>query len=166
MNYIKHLKGFYLRMEDDEKITPHHISLYMALFQFWNNARFRSQFDINRQELMGMSRIGSPHTYARCMKELNDWGYIEYSASSNRYSVSKVSCARFDTTSGITIDITNDTANDTATGTTSSTLFINNINHTKDKQKAPIFFDNGRRKINFNNNPYHVEIDKDYSEPL
>jgi hypothetical protein len=166
MNYIKHLKGFYERVEDDEKITPHHISLYMALFQFWNNARFRSQFDINRQELMGMSRIGSPHTYARCMKQLNDWGYIEYSASSNRYSVSKVSCARFDITSGTTTDIANDTANDTATGTTSSTLFINNINHTKNKQKTPIFFDNGRRKINFNNNPYHVETDKDYSEPL
>jgi hypothetical protein len=162
MNYIKHLKGFYQRMEDDEKITPHHISLYMALFQFWNNARFRGQFDINRQELMAMSRIGSPHTYARCMKQLNDWGYIEYSASSNRYSVSKVSCVRFDITGDTTTDITNDTATDTA----SSTLFINNTNYTKDKQKTTKYFDNGRRKINFNNNPYHVEIDKDYSEPL
>lgn len=166
MNYIKHLRGFYERVESDENITAHHISLYMALFQFWNNARFRGQFDINRQELMGMSRIGSPHTYARCMKQLNDWGYIKYSASSNRYSVSKVSCARFDTTSGTTTDTTTDITNDTANDTTSSTLFINNTNYTKDKQKTPNFFDNGRRKINFNNNPYHVEIDKDYSEPL
>ncbi len=166
MNYIKHLKGFYQRMGDDEKITPHHISLYMALFQFWNNARFRGQFDINRQELMAMSRIGSPHTYARCMKELNDWGYIEYSASSNRYSVSKVSCVRFDITSDTTTDITNDTANHTATDTASSTLFINNINHTKDKQKTSNFFDNGRRKKVNGNNPYHVVNDKDYSEPL
>lgn len=166
MNYIKHLKGFYQRMEDDEKITPHHISLYMALFQFWNNARFRDQFDINRQELMGMSRIGSPHTYARCMKELNDWGYIEYSASSNRYSVSKVSCVRFDITSGIATDIANGTASDTANDTTSSTLSINNTNHTKNKQKTSNFFDNGRRKKVNGNNPYHVVNNKDYSEPL
>jgi hypothetical protein len=166
MNYIKHLKGFYQRIEDDEKITPHHISLYMALFQFWNNARFRGQFDINRQELMAMSRIGSPHTYARCIKQLNDWGYIEYSASSNRYSVSKVSCVRFDITSGTTTDIANDTANNTATGTTNSTLFINNTNYTKAKQKTSNFFDNGRRKKVNGNNPYHVVNDKDYSEPL
>lgn len=166
MNYIKHLKGFYQRLEDDEKITPHHISLYMALFQFWNNARFREQFDINRQEMMGMSRIGSPHTYARCMKDLNDWGYIEYSASSNRYSVSKVSCVRFDITNDTTTDITTDTANDTATDTTSDTLFINNTNHINNKQNTPIFFDNGRRKKVNGNNPYHVVNDKDYSEPL
>jgi hypothetical protein len=162
MNYIKHLKGFYQRIEEDEKITPHHISLYMALFQLWNNARFRGQFDINRQELMAMSRIGSSHTYARCMKQLNDWGYIEYSASSNRYSVSKVSCVRFDITSDTTTDITNDTTNDT----TSSTLFINNTNYIKDKQKTSNFFDNGRRKKVNGNNPYHVVNDKDYSEPL
>jgi hypothetical protein len=111
---------------------------------------------------MTLSRIGSPHTYARCMKQLNDWGYIEYSASSNRYSVSKVSCVRFDITSDTTTDITNDTATDT----TSSTLFINNTNYIKDKQKTSNFFDNGRRKKVNGNNPYHVVNDKDYSEPL
>ena len=162
MNYIKHLRGFYEKVEGDENITAHHISLYMALFQLWNVHRFRETFDVNRQDLMAMSRIGSAHTYARCMKQLNDWEYIKYCPSSNRFSVSQVSCARFDTANGTATNTANNTANSTASGT----LFINNTNYTKDKRRSPNFFDNGERKINKNNNPYHVEIDKDYSEPL
>jgi hypothetical protein len=162
MNYIRHLRGFYERMEGDERMTPHHISLYMALFQVWNMQRFREKFDINRHDLMSLSRIGSPHTYARCMKQLTDWGYIEYSSSSNRFSVSKVTCVRFDTAS----DTANDTANNTTTVTASSTLLINNINHTKNKQKTSDFFENERRKKVNGTNPYHVVNDKDYSEPL
>ncbi len=166
MNYIRHLRGFYERMEGDERMTPHHISLYMALFQIWNIQRFREKFDISRQDLMSMSHIGSPHTYAKCMQQLTDWGYIEYSSSSNRFSVSKVSCVRFDTANDTTNDTATDTTNSTATVTASSTLLINNINNTKSKQKSPDFFENERRKKSIVNNPYHVENDKDYSEPL
>ena len=162
MNYIKHLRGFYQQVDSDENITAHHISLYMALFQFWNIHRFREKFDINRQDLMAMSRIGSAHTYARCMKQLNDWGYIKYRPSSNRFSVSQVSCARFDTANGTA----SGTGNGTANGTANSTLFINNTNYTKGKQKTPHFFDFEKRKKKKIKNPYHVDIDKDYSEPL
>ena len=153
MNYIKHLNGFFQRLEVDEKITPHHISLYMALFQLWNMNRFRRQFEINRQDLMCISRIGSRNTYSRCMKQLDDWGYIEYSPGANRYQVSKVSCTRFDT------------ANGTTNGTASGTLFINYSNNTKGKHD-PIFFDNGREKKVNGKSQHHVNNDKDYSEPL
>lgn len=166
MNYIKHLCGFYQRVENDENITAHHISLYMALFQLWNIQRFREKFDINRQDLMAMSRIGSAHTYARCMKQLNDWGYIKYRPSSNRFSVSQVSCARFDTTNDTASGTGNNTANNTASSTASGTLFINNTNYIKDKQKTPNFFDFEKRKKEKIKNPYHVATDKDYSEPL
>ena len=126
MNYIKHLKGFYLRMEDDEKITPHHISLYMALFQFWNNARFRGQFDINRQELMTFPDRFAPYLCPvyEAIKRLGI--YRIFSIFQPVFS-EKVSCVRFDITSDTTTDITNDTATDT----TSSTLFINNTNYNK-----------------------------------
>mgnify|MGYP001055804656 CR=1 FL=1 len=170
MNYIKHLRGFYQRVESDENITAHHISLYMALFQVWNIQRFRKRFDIIRQDLMAMSRIGSAHTYARCMKQLNDWGYIEYAPPSNRFSASQVSCARFDITNGTATGTADDTASNTtcntANCTASSTLFINNTNYTKDKQKNPGFFDFEKRKKEKIKNPYHVAIEKDYSEPL
>jgi hypothetical protein len=166
MNFIRHLRGFYERLEEDERLTPHHISLYMALFQVWNLHRFREQFDVSRQELMSLSRIGSPHTYARCMQQLTNWGYIEYSSSSNRYAVSKVRCVRFDITSDTASDTAYDTANSTATDTASITPFINNINHTNSKQKSTDFSENGRRKKVNGKSSYHVVNDKDYSEPL
>lgn len=162
MNYIKHLKGFFDRLGADANMTAHHISLYMAIFNMWNMNRFREQFEVSRMDLMSMSRIGSAHTYSRCMKQLNDWGYIKYSASSNRYQVSKVSCARFDTANNTATD----TASSTTNGTASSTLFINSSNNTKDKQSHPKNFKNGREKKSNRSNPLHVNIDKDYSEPL
>ena len=59
--------------------------------------------------MMQLSRIGSANTYARCMKEMSDWGYISYTASSNIHSGSRVSCIRFDTTT----DIARNTGTDT-----------------------------------------------------
>ena len=159
MNYIRHLRGFFDHLETDANITSQHISLYMALFNLWNLNRFRDQFEINRQDVMAMARIGSKTTYSKCMKELNDWGYIRYSPGANRYQVSKVSCTRFGTASG--------TASETATGTTSGTPFINYINKKNSKEgSSQNLKKNGRKKQNGKANPLHVETDKDYSEPL
>ncbi len=109
MNYIRHLNGFFERLAEDERLSSYHISLYIALFQHWNANRFSDQFTISRTEVMQLARIGSANTYARCMKELAEWGYITYQPSSNLHSGSKVTCIRF--------DIRNDTGGNTASGT-------------------------------------------------
>lgn len=83
MNYISHLSAFYTRVYADTRLTPHHISLYSALFQLWNSARFENPFQVNRQELMMLSKIGSVNTYTRCLKELDAWQYVRYSPSRN-----------------------------------------------------------------------------------
>jgi len=162
MNYIRHLRGFFDRLEEDANITSHHISLYMALFNLWNLNRFRDKFDINRLDVMSMARIGSRNTYSRCMKELHDWGYIVYSPGANRYQVSQVSCISFDTTS----EPATGTASDTTKGTASGTPFINYKNNINDKQGLLQNFKNGKEKHSGKSNPLHVETDKDYSEPL
>ena len=66
---------------------------------------------------MELSRLGSVNTYARCMKELSEWGYIRYIPSSNIHSGSRVTCIRFDTAS----DTAGNTASDTGTDTTGNT---------------------------------------------
>jgi hypothetical protein len=109
MNYIRHLNGFFERLAEDKRLSSYHISLYIALFQHWNANRFSDQFTISRTEVMQLARIGSANTYARCIKELTDWGYIVYLPSSNLHSGSKVTCIRF--------DIGNDTAGNTACDT-------------------------------------------------
>jgi len=123
MNYIRHLNGFFARLAEDRRMSSYHISLYFALFQQWNADRFGEQFVITRAETMEISRLGSGNTYARCMKELSQWGYIQYIPSSNIHSGSRVSCIRFDTATDTAsntatdIGIENDTATDTARNT-------------------------------------------------
>ena len=76
MNYIRHLTGFFTRLSQDQRMTPFHVSLYMAPFQLWNLNRFKNPFTISRDEMMQLSLIGSVNTYARCMKQLQERGYI------------------------------------------------------------------------------------------
>lgn len=72
----------------------------MALFQIWNNNRFKEVFYINRDEVMQLSKVGSKSTYHRCIKELHHWTYIVYFPSHNPYRGSKIKMTNFGTSSG------------------------------------------------------------------
>lgn len=171
MNYIKHLNGFFDRLSEDERMSAYHVSLYLALFRQWNLNRFHNPFPILREELMEMSRIGSKTTYARCIKELHQWGYISYSPSGNRHTGRQVICTLFDTAespeSGTGTETGSGTRTGTSTGTRSGTLFINDTNSTKRyKQHPRENFIKGERKIINGMNRYHASNDKDFGEPL
>jgi len=97
VNYIKHLNGVFHQFSKDSRLNPSHISLYVALFQFWNYNRFPDEFYINREEIMKFSKIGSNTTYHRCIKELSHWKYILYSPSHNPFKGSKVKLFNFST---------------------------------------------------------------------
>lgn len=97
INYIKHLNGVLDQFSKDNRLNPTHISLYIALFQFWNYNRFPDDFYINREEVMKFSKIGSNTTYHRCIKELSHWKYILYSPSHNPFKGSKVKLFNFST---------------------------------------------------------------------
>ncbi len=114
MNYIKHLNAVFQQFSMDSRLNPTHISLYMALFQYWNINRFPAEFYINREDIMKMSKIGSKATYHRCLKNLHRWKYIRYLPSHNPYKGSKVRLPNLDTSY--------DTSEGTTTGTTSEQL--------------------------------------------
>ena len=97
VNYIKHLKGVFIQFSKDNRLNPTHISLYVALFQIWNNNRFLEEFYINREEVMSFSKIGSKSTYHKCIKELNHWKYIIYYPSHNPFKGSKIKMFNFET---------------------------------------------------------------------
>lgn len=90
MNYIKHLAGFFDRVAVDERLNPTHVSMYVSLFQFWNASRFQNPISISRNELMKVSKISAKATYHKCMKELNDFGYLQYRPSYNPFKGSLV----------------------------------------------------------------------------
>jgi len=98
MNYIKHLTGFFDRIIQDPNLNPTHISLYMALFQFWNVNHFRNPISITREEIMGISKICSKATYHKCMRELNEKKYIRYIPSYNPFKGSMVVLFNFSET--------------------------------------------------------------------
>jgi hypothetical protein len=98
MNYIKHLTGFYDKIADDNRLSSTHVSLYLALFQFWNANRFDNPVSISRGEVMKLSKIGSYRTYYKCMHELDAFGYLKYEPSHNPLKGSQVNMYSFDTT--------------------------------------------------------------------
>ncbi|HVT86691.1 MAG TPA: hypothetical protein VHD35_15915 [Chitinophagaceae bacterium] len=96
MNYIKHLTGFFDLVVKDERLNPTHISLYVALFQYWNVNRFKNPISISRSETMKVSKISAKGTYHKCMKELHEYGYIKYDPSYNPFRGSLVHLVNFE----------------------------------------------------------------------
>jgi len=97
MNYIRHQTYVFSLMDGNANIKPIHISLYLALFRKWNQNRFTNPITINRQEMMEMSKIGSPNTYSKAMKELELYGFIRYHPSFDPGNGSQVDLYTFDT---------------------------------------------------------------------
>lgn len=90
MNYIKHLTGFFEKVAIDKSLNPTHVSMYIALFQFWNCNRFKNPISISRDEVMRISKISSKATYHKCLKNLHSSGYINYQPSYNPFKGSHV----------------------------------------------------------------------------
>jgi len=90
------------------------------------------------------------NNYARCMKQLQQWGYIRYISAANLYLGSQVTVIRFDT------------GTDTGSDTASYYINITNFN----KQDLIKKMNNGRGKKPSGIRQIHVSNDKDYSEPL
>jgi hypothetical protein len=90
MNYILQLSGFFQKVAADNRLNPTHVSLYMAIFQFWNSERFQNPVSISRQELMRISKISAKATYHKCIKDLHNFGYIQYLPSYNPFKGSLV----------------------------------------------------------------------------
>lgn len=99
-NYIGHLNNFFHKLSDDSRLNTTHVSLYMALFHFWNKARFGKEFYINRNDIMLQSRIGSKGTYHKCLHDLTTWKYIIYKPSFNPHVGSSINMYDFSTSTG------------------------------------------------------------------
>lgn len=91
MNYIKQLTYFFNKATADTGLTPTHSSLFMALFQLWNQARFTKSIQIVRDEAMRLSKINSKATYHKAMAYLHKNGYIDYQPSYNPFKGSAIS---------------------------------------------------------------------------
>ena len=69
------------RMGTDHRLLATHVSLFTALFICWQRGGFASPFAVTRRTLMAFSKIASIATYHKCMRELDEYGYIRYQPS-------------------------------------------------------------------------------------
>lgn len=69
------------RMGTDNRVLATHVSLFTALFIFWQRDGFVSPFAITRKTVMAFSKIASVATYHKCIRELDKYGYIRYQPS-------------------------------------------------------------------------------------
>lgn len=113
MNYIKHLTAFFNKSNQDQTLTPTHISLYLALFQRWNRNRFKNPILISKDEMMTTAKIKSKATYHKCIKELQDKKYITYKPSFNPYAGSEVTLPDLAINARDNQDYTESSINDT-----------------------------------------------------
>jgi hypothetical protein len=91
MEEVKELTSFFSAIREDHRIGTSHISLYMALFQLYNLNRFKNPISVNRSSIMKIAKIFGVATYHKCMRDLTEFGYINYEPSFNPIVKSQVS---------------------------------------------------------------------------
>ena len=88
VNYIHHQQAFISHIRNDDRLHSNDISLYFILFYVWNRSYFKNPFQVNRDEMMTLSHIGSKDTYMNCIKRLHACGYIIYTKGQRQYEQS------------------------------------------------------------------------------
>ncbi|GGG35422.1 hypothetical protein [Hymenobacter glacieicola] len=88
MNYIQHSRAAHQQLAAQPAATPHHVSLYWALFFTWNAARFPERLPLNHADLMRAAHIGNEKTYRAVLRDLHTWQLLHYHPSHTRYQPS------------------------------------------------------------------------------
>lgn len=99
VNYIVHLNATFKKFNRDERIKQGHITLYLAFFQKWNREFFKKTITVNRTSIMERAKFKSKTTYHNYLKDLNNWGYLNYFPSFHPARGSKISLFIFGTSS-------------------------------------------------------------------
>ena len=84
MEPLKPLSDFFKAIENDYRISITHIGIYVALLQFRAGKGFANPIQAYRYEIMDIAKISSPKTYYKCMRALNEYGYIKYNSTRKR----------------------------------------------------------------------------------
>ncbi|MBL7934893.1 MAG: hypothetical protein JNM51_03695 [Bacteroidia bacterium] len=94
MNTNIFIKAIHI-ISKDNRIHPSHISLYFTLLSLWHENKLQNPINISRKEILANSKIKSNATYHKCIKELNDFGYIKYDPSYNPFNGSLITILKF-----------------------------------------------------------------------
>jgi hypothetical protein len=85
MEITEQFTGFYEAIESDQRITPIHISIYMAIVLAYLIHARENPIQIDRDALMQHAKISARSTYYKSLQQLHEYGYIKYIPSYNYY---------------------------------------------------------------------------------
>jgi hypothetical protein len=85
---------FFEAIADDPRIGPTHISLYMALLYHAALTGQRNTVFITSARVMPTAKMKSVATYHRTIRQLNEYGYVMYEPSHDKYAGSVINLNR------------------------------------------------------------------------
>ena len=89
MNYIQHTRAAHQQLSSNVAATPHHVSLYWALFFAWNAGFFEHGLDLDHAAAMQAAHIGNERTYRATLRDLEAWALLTYQPSHSRHQPSR-----------------------------------------------------------------------------
>lgn len=84
MEALKPLSDFFSAIEYDGRISITHIGIYAALLQCQRQKGAGNPIQAFSHEIMRLAKISAPITYHKCIRELNEYGYLIYLPSFNK----------------------------------------------------------------------------------
>lgn len=105
MNYIQHLNSFFTWVQNEKKVKPTEICLYLSLFQEWNRLYFPLSFPIDFNQLKKLCKIQSKTTFYQSLNNLEDYGLIRYKNTSHPYQKSQVTLHAFNKDQQVVRDV-------------------------------------------------------------
>ena len=89
MNLNETIANFLELIEDDPRISPSHVSLFLAIVNAYKNQELKKPITIFKNHITKQAKI-SASTFHRCINDLNDFGYVKYMPSYNSTKGSRV----------------------------------------------------------------------------
>ena len=71
-------RGFIESLVSDERVTVWQMGMVLGMVQLANGNKIEDPISISRKKVMLLSHINNLMTYHRCIKDLQDFGYIKY----------------------------------------------------------------------------------------
>lgn len=90
MEALNPLSQFFSAIAQDYRISSTHICVYAALLQFSLDKGAVNPIEAFSYEIMHIAKISARYTYNKCVRELNDYGYIRYEPSFKNNQGSKI----------------------------------------------------------------------------
>lgn len=82
MEFQQVILKFLMLVQDDPRISPAHISIFLAILSVAIRKGGHPEVIVYKKLLTRQAKI-SGRTYQRCMKDLHQYGYIQYTPSYN-----------------------------------------------------------------------------------